>query len=196
LRERYGRYRSGQACLLARRLVEAEVPLVTVMFNHGNRGQDRHPAETDFYGWDTHNDIFHALKTHLLPRFDQSFSTLLEDLDDRGLLDQTLVICMGEFGRAPRVALEATFAGKSPGRKHWASAYSIVAAGAGVTRGAVYGASDQIGAHVKDKPVTPGDMAATMFAALGIDPTVHYLDALGRPFVLAEGKPLSGLFSG
>jgi uncharacterized protein (DUF1501 family) len=196
LRERYGRYRSGQACLLARRLVEAKVPLVTVMFNHGNRGQDKHPEETDSYGWDTHNDIFQALKVHLLPRFDQSFSALLEDLDDRGLLDETLVVCMGEFGRAPRVALEATFAGRSPGRKHWASAYSIVMAGAGVTRGATYGASDQIGAHVKDRPVSPADIAATMFTALGIDPAADYLDSLGRPFALTEGRPVGGLFVG
>jgi uncharacterized protein (DUF1501 family) len=196
LRERYGRYRSGQACLLARRLVEAKVPLVTVMFNHGNRGQDKQPEETEAYGWDTHNDIFHALKVHLLPRFDQSFSALLEDLEDRGLLDETLVICMGEFGRAPRVALEATFAGTSPGRKHWASAYSIVMAGAGVTRGATYGDSDQIGAHVKDRSVSPADIAATMFAALGIDPASDYVDSLGRPFALTEGKPIDGLFVG
>ncbi len=194
LRERYGRYRSGQACLLARRLVEAKVPLVTVMFNHGNRGQDKQPGETDAYGWDTHNDIFHALKTHLLPRFDQSFSALLEDLDDRGLLDETLVVCMGEFGRAPRVALEATFAGRTPGRKHWASAYSIVMAGAGMTRGATFGGSDRIGGYVKDGLVSPADIAATMFAALGIDPAAHYLDSLGRPFALTEGKPVGGLF--
>jgi hypothetical protein len=196
LHERYGRYRSGQACLLARRLVEAKVPLVTVMFNHGNRGQDKQPAETDSYGWDTHNDIFQALKVHLLPRFDQSFSALLEDLDERGLLDETLVICLGEFGRAPRVALEATFAGETPGRKHWASTYSVVMAGAGVTRGATYGDSDQIGAHVKDRPVTPADIAATIFAAIGIDPAAHYVDSLGRPFALAEGKPIVGLFAG
>ena len=87
LRRRYGLYRSGQACLLGRRLVEAGVPLVTVMFNHGNRGQDAHPGETDYYGWDTHNDIFKALRVHLLPRFDQTFSALLEDLENRGLLD-------------------------------------------------------------------------------------------------------------
>jgi hypothetical protein len=196
LRDRYGRYRSGQACLLARRLVEAKVPLVAVMLNHSNRGQDKHPGETGSYGWDTHNDIFQALKIHLLPRFDQSFSALLEDLDERGLLDETLVICMGEFGRAPRVALEATFAGRSPGRKHWASAYSIVMAGAGVTRGAIYGGSDQIGAHVADRPVSPADIAATMFAALGIDPAAHYLDSLGRPFALTEGRPVDGLFAG
>lgn len=196
VRERYGRYRSGQACLLARRLVEAGVPLVTVMFNQGNRGQDKRPGETDHYGWDTHNDIFLALREHLLPRFDRSFSALLEDLDERGLLDQTLVVCMGEFGRAPRIALEATFAGTSPGRKHWASAYSIVMAGAGVRRGAIFGATDSVGAHVKDGRAGPWDVAATMFAALGIDPASHFLDATGRPAQIAEGKPLAGLYAG
>ena len=194
LRRRYGMYRSGQACLLGRRLVEAGVPLVTVMFNHGNRGQDKHPGETDSYGWDTHNDIFKALRVHLLPRFDQTFSALLKDLESRGLLDETLVICLGEFGRAPRVAFEANFAGRSPGRKHWASAYSIVVAGAGVTRGAVFGRSDRIGAYVADRPVYPGDIAATIFATLGIDPATHYHNALGQPFIAAEGKPLPGLF--
>src|SRR6185436_4043254 len=101
-----GRNRSGQALLLARRLVAAEVPWVTVMWSPSNRGQDQAPGQTDHYGWDTHNDIFDALKVHLLPRFDQAFSALIEDLDNRGLLEQTLVVCMGEFGRAPLVALE------------------------------------------------------------------------------------------
>src|SRR5204863_4968734 len=104
IRERYGRHRPGQACLLARRLVEAGVPWITVIWNHSNRGQDKAPGQTDWYGWDTHNDIFDALEQHLLPRFDQSFSALLLDLEQRGLLQQTLVVCMGEFGRAPRVA--------------------------------------------------------------------------------------------
>jgi hypothetical protein len=194
LRDRYGRYPSGQACLLARRLVEAGVPLVTVILNRSNRGQDKYPGQTDAYGWDTHNDIFEALRDHLLPRFDQTFSALLEDLDARGLLDETLVLCFGEFGRAPRVALEPRFAGSSPGRKHWANAYSIVAAGAGVRRGAVYGASDRIGGSVADRPVTPGDIAATIFSALGIDPAGHYRDSLGRPLAIATGQPITGLY--
>ena len=193
-RDRYGRYRAGQACLLARRLVEAGVPLITVIWSHSNRGQDKLPLDTDAYGWDTHNDIFEALKNRLLPRFDYSFSALLEDLDQRGLLDDTLVICMGEFGRAPQVAFEAKFAGKSPGRKHWAGAYSIVLAGAGVGRGRVYGASDDIAARPYSDPVSPGDISATLFAALGIDPASHYLDAGGRPFAVATGKPISGLY--
>lgn len=195
LRERYGRHRSGQACLLARRLVEAGVPWVTVIFNHVNRGQDFDPAATDLYGWDTHNDIFEALRDHLLPRFDASFSALLEDLEARGLMDETLVVCAGEFGRAPRIALEAKFAGTSPGRKHWANVYSVVLAGAGVKRGAVFGASDRIGGAPAMDRVEPGDLAATMFSALGINPAGHFTDSLGRPFEIATGRPIAGLYS-
>src|SRR5581483_12409443 len=91
------------------------VPLVTVFWGHNIRGQDRAPDVTEEYGWDTHNDIFEALREHLLPRFDQSFAALLEDLEQRGLLDTTLVVCLGEFGRAPQVALEPRLAGSTPG---------------------------------------------------------------------------------
>lgn len=194
LRDRYGRHRSGQACLLARRLVEAGTPFVTVMWNHSNRGQDRDPTDTNVYGWDTHNDIFYALREHLLPRFDASFSTLLEDMDERGLLEQTLVICMGEFGRAPRVALEKNFAGSSPGRKHWASVYSIVAAGAGVGRGTIVGGSDRHSAEPVTKRFGPWDVAATMFSALGIDPRGHFVDALQRPFPITVGNAIDELY--
>lgn len=194
-RNRYGRDRSGQACLLARRLVEAGVPLVTVVWNHHSRGQDHEPDNTEFYGWDTHNDVFSSLKTHLLPRFDLSFSALLEDLDDRGLLDETLVLCMGEFGRAPLVALEPRFAGASPGRKHWAAAYSIAAAGAGVSRGAVLGKSDRMGAYPASEKYAPWDVAATMFSALGINPATHYTDPTGRPYQISEGRPIAGLYA-
>lgn len=193
-RDAYGRYRAGQACLLARRLVEAEVPLVTVIWSHSNRGQDTSPDDPEAYGWDTHNDIFHALKTHLLPRFDRSVATLLADLEDRGLLEQTLVVCFGEFGRAPQLAIEKNFAGASPGRKHWASAYSIMLAGAGVSGGLVLGASDAIAGHPDGQAYSPADLAATIFAALGIDPAQHYEDPLGRPFMIAEGKPMTGLY--
>jgi hypothetical protein len=196
LRDRFGRHRSGQACLLARRLVEAGVPLITVMWNHSARGQDKHPDDPEAFGWDTHNDIFAILREHLLPRFDQSFSALLEDLESRGLLDETLVVCMGEFGRAPRVALEAKFAGQSPGRKHWAGTYSIVLAGAGVTRGAVVGATDRFAGYPLAERVAPSDVAATIFAALGVDPATEYLDPLGRPFPLTIGTPIAGLYRG
>src|SRR6185295_16787936 len=147
---------------------------ITVIWSHSNRGQDKDPDSTDAYGWDTHNDIFDALKVHLLPRFDLGFSALLEDLDQRGLLDETLVVCMGEFGRAPKIALEAKFAGTSPGRKHWPSVYSLVMAGAGVKRGAIYGASDSFGGHPLADRVGPWDIAATMYSALGVDPAGHY----------------------
>jgi len=194
LRDRYGRNRAGQACLLARRLVEAEVPWVTVFFNHNARGQDVDPRKTDLYGWDTHNDIFVAMKNHLMPRFDLGFSALLEDLEDRGLLETTLVVCMGEFGRAPRIAMEQGFAGETPGRKHWASVYSIVLAGAGVQPGSVYGASDEIAAYPKEDKTSPSDVTATMFSALGIDPASHYHDGFGRPFVISDGQPIAGLY--
>jgi len=194
LRERYGMYRTGQACLLARRLVEAGVPFINVFCNHGIRGQDKDPLDTDVYGWDTHNDIFEALEHHLLPRFDQTFSALLMDLEQRGLLDQTLVVCMGEFGRAPLVALEPRFAGATPGRKHWASVYSIVMAGAGVTRGGVVGASDRQGAYPRTRPIGPWDVIATMFDALGLDPAGHYQDSERRPYVICDGTPIPEIY--
>lgn len=195
-RDHYGRDRSGQACLIARRLVEAGVPWITVFFNHGIRGQDDHPDETDEYGWDTHNDIFDALQNYLLPRFDLSVSALLEDLDQRGLLETTLVVVMGEFGRAPLVAVEKNFAGSSPGRKHWGACYSVVLAGAGVTRGAIYGSSDRQAAYPQSDPVTPGDLSATLFHALGISHHAHYTDLNNRPYRATSGNPVIGLFGG
>jgi hypothetical protein len=194
LRERYGLHRAGQACLLGRRLIEAGVPYVLVFFNPSVRGQDKAPDDTDVYGWDTHNDVFDALKDHLLPRFDATFSTLLLDLEQRGLLETTLVVCMGEFGRAPLVALEKTFAGSSPGRKHWAATYSIVMAGARVRGGKVLGASDRRGAYPATVAYGPGDVAATIFSALGVDPHGHYRDALDRPFQVAEGRLIRGVY--
>ena len=194
LRDRYGRNRSGQACLLARRLVEAGVPLVTVIWSHSNRGQDTEPSNTDAYGWDTHNDIFEGLKNHLLPRFDQGFSALIEDLDQRGLLDTTLVVCMGEFGRAPLVALEPRFAGATPGRKHWSSVYSIALAGAGIRSGTVIGESDSSGAYPRTDPYGPWDVIATMFSALGIDPHQHYFDPVNRPIQICDGRVMNAIY--
>ena len=195
VRDRYGRYRAGQACLLGRRLVEAGVPWVTVFFNHSVRGQDALPDDTDAYGWDTHNDIFAAMKDHLLPRFDLTFSVLLDDLRQRGLLDTTLVVCMGEFGRAPTVAVEKNFLGSSPGRKHWPRCYSVVLAGAGVTPGAVYGASDRHAGGVASNPVTPSDLAATMLDAVGVPADTHFTDPAGRLHRVTTGSPVPGFFS-
>lgn len=195
-RQRYGLDRSGQACLLARRLVEAGVAWVTVFWNHTGRGQDLAPHDSLQYGWDTHNDIFYALREHLLPRFDRSFSALLEDLHDRGLLEQTLVVCAGEFGRAPLVALEKRFAGESPGRKHWSSCYSVVCAGAGVRGGQVIGASDRRGAYPITEKFGPWDLTATMFSALGIDPQGHFTTRGGQQFPLTVGRPIEALYTG
>jgi hypothetical protein len=193
VRERYGRFRSGQACLLARRLVEAGVPWITVAWNHSARGQDKRPDEAEWLGWDTHNDIFDVMG-ELLPRFDHSLSALLEDLDARGLLDETLVVCMGEFGRAPKVALQKRFAGASPGRKHWANAYSILVAGAGTTPGAVVGATDRMAAYPTTGRIGPWDVAATMFASLGVDSHAEYRDPLNRPFSATIGSPIAELY--
>lgn len=194
IRDRYGRNRSGQACLLARRLVEAGVPFINVIWNHNNRGQDQNPSDENFWGWDTHNDIFDGLQNHLLPRFDQSLSALIEDLDERGLLDETLVVCMGEFGRAPLVALEKSFAGASPGRKHWSWVYSIAMAGAGVKGGSVVGASDSRGAYPTTQPYGPWDVMATIFSALGVDPHREYTDRLNRPFRACEGQVMDAIY--
>ena len=196
LRRRYGRHRAGQACLLARRLAEAGVPLITVVWNHQSRGQDLHPEDDEYYGWDTHNDIFDVLQNRLLPRFDQSFSALLEDLESRGMMDDTLVICMSEFGRAPLVALEKNFLGASPGRKHWSAAYSILMAGAGVSRGKVVGKTDRYGAYPASESYGPWDIAATIFAALGISRDHHYYDPLNRPYPVTVGTPLSVVYEG
>lgn len=196
VRDRYGRHRPGQACLLARRLIEAEVPLVTVMWNHSNRGQDRYPDDPEQFGWDTHNDIFDVMGRSLLPRFDQSFSALLEDMEDRGLLETTLVLCLGEFGRAPLVALESRFAGATPGRKHWAAAYSIVAAGAGVRGGTIVGQTDRHAAYPVTTKYGPWDLTATIFEALGIDPAGHFHDSTDRPYPISHGQPIAALYGG
>ena len=195
LRDRYGRHRSGQACLLARRLVEAGTPLVTVVWNHSNRGQDRF-ADDEEFGWDTHNDIFQVMGKHLLPKFDQSFSALLEDLDTRGLLEETLVVCMGEFVRAPLVALEPNFDGATPGRKHWAATYSIVLAGAGVVPGSIIGKSDRHAGYPVSKKFAPWDVTATIAHALGVDPASHFKDLADRPYAISSGKPITELYSG
>jgi len=193
-RDQYGRNRTGQACLLARRLVQAEVPFVNVFLSHTIRGQDVFPGVTDQYGWDTHNDIFVALQKHLLPRFDQAVTALILDLEKRGLLDQTLVICMGEFGRAPQVKKERSFAGNLPGRKHWAEVYSIAMAGAGIKRGTVIGKSDRLGGSPLTKPFGPWDVVATIFHSLGINPAAHFRDELDRPFPVSIGKPMLAVY--
>ena len=138
--------------------------------------------------WDSHENLFARHRQLLAPR-DQSFSALVEDLDARGLLDTTLVVALGEFGRTPRI-------NKSAGRDHWPDCYTILLAGGGVTGGAVYGASDKIGAYPSSDPVTPADLAATIFWRFGLDPSTELRDQTNRPFRLADGEPLRKLFRG
>jgi hypothetical protein len=178
LRERYGQHRFGQSLLLARRLVEGGVNFVAA-FDGQTNGQNAN--------WDSHETIFPRHR-QLVPPSDQAFSALVEDLEARGLLESTLVVAMGEFGRTPKI-------NKNAGRDHWPDCYTAVLAGGGVTGGAVYGASDKVGAYPARDPVTPGDLAATIFWRFGIDPATEVRDQTGRPFRLADGSPLVPLFA-
>ena len=172
IRDSYGRSEFGQSALLARRLVENGVRFVTV--NYG--------------GWDHHGDIFKNLDKKL-PEFDLGYSALIRDLDQRGLLKDTLVLAMGEFGRTPKVNDKA-------GRDHWGRAGSMLWAGAGVAQGKVIGATDKNGAFVTDRPVRPADVAWTVYDALGIDPAKELHTPEGRPVsILAEGAPVSELYA-
>jgi hypothetical protein len=179
IRQRYGRNTLGQSLLLARRLVESGVRFVNVNDKISN-GQ--------LANWDSHENNFGRLKSDLLPPADQAFSALIEDLAARGLLESTLVIALGEFGRTPRV-------NSSGGRDHWPDCFSIVLAGGGVRGGTTFGTSDQHGAYPDSDPVTPGDLAATLFWLFGIDPATEVQDRTGRPFRLADGEPIVKLFS-
>jgi uncharacterized protein (DUF1501 family) len=172
----YARQMRGQNLLLARRLVEAGVPFVNV-YDFKQQGQN----------WDAHFNNAGQHKNHLLPQADQSLSALIEDLDERGLLDSTLIVALGEFGRTPKINGQG-------GRDHWPDCYSVLLAGGGVTGGAVYGASDRLGAYPAVDAVTPGDLAATIFWRFGIDPAAEIHDQTGRPHRLAAGEPIRSLF--
>jgi Protein of unknown function (DUF1501) len=184
LRDAYGRTTYGQSCLLARRLVESGVRFVSVYFAPFIGGGNG--------GWDTHGNNFTQLKNRLLPITDQSVPTLIQDLQARGLLDETLVVWMGEFGRSPKVQSTTKFG--PDGRDHWPFCYTVLFAGGGIIRGAIHGSSDRIGAYPATEPVSPDDIAATMFWALGIDPATEVVDTLGRPLPIAAGKPITRLF--
>lgn len=175
VRERFGPTAFAQNCLLSRRLVEAGVPIVT-LFSTGNRD------------WDTHGNNFKHLKNSLLPPMDRGLSVLLEDLQGRGLLDETLVVWMGDMGRTPRTNRDA-------GRDHWSFCYSVVLAGAGVSGGQVIGSSDRTAAYPSTNPVSPADLAATIFHCLGIDPHARVTDQEGRPIVIGTGTPIRALFA-
>ena len=190
VRDRYGRHAHGQTVLLARRLVEAGVPLVTAFWPNDGI------TNVSVY-WDTHNRNFIDLKTRLMPPADRAFSALLDDLSVRGLLDSTLIVWTGEFGRTPRVGqtvVGGAGAGRD-GRDHWPHCYTTVLAGAGIRGGAVYGASDRWAAHPARDPVTPADVAATIYHLLGVDPAMELSDTVGRPMRLCEGTPILGVMT-
>lgn len=175
LREEYGLTLFGQACLTARRLLEAEVPFVTVVWDEFGQTDE---------SWDTHYDHHARLEGYLLPGFDRAFSALLTDLESRGLLDETLVLCLSEHGRTPRFF--ATSAG-APGRDHWSRAYCQLFAGAGVPRGQVVGASDLTAADVIERPIDPKDILRTAYHLLGVDADQQLLATPGRPVPLVAG---------
>jgi hypothetical protein len=179
VRDQYGWHHFGQSCLLARRLLEAEVPLVTVYWNS--------PTNTDNQSWDTHDNAEARMRDHLLPAFDRAMTSLLDDLQQRGLLDDTLVMWMGEFGRTPRL-------NRTGGRDHWGFCQSVLLAGAGVRGGQVWGSSDAHAAYAAESPVSPDDLAATVFHTLGIPLDQEMHDALGRPLPLCTGLPVLGVF--
>jgi uncharacterized protein DUF1501 len=174
IRNRYGRTPVGQGCLLARRLVESGVRFVTVA--------------KGWLNWDTHGNNFNTLEKTLLPEIDPAYATLLEDLQQRGLLERTLVVLMGEFGRTPKINGDA-------GRDHWSKVFTVCLAGAGVRGGQVIGASDATASEVKDKPIPVEDLLATIYEKLGIDTTKEYHTPIGRPVKIVNGgKVISELY--
>lgn len=180
-RERYGRCQFGQSLLLARRLVEAGVPLITVNWD------DEHKDDKLSPHWDTHVDNFPKLRDRLCPPFDQGLAMFLADLDERGLLESTLVVAVGEFGRTPRVGFVSQNGMTSKtGRDHWPHAFTAILAGGGIRGGQVYGSTTPNGGYVVDGAVTPADLSATIFQHLGMDPAQEYFDEF-----LQTRQPLS-----
>ncbi len=188
VRERYGMNIHGQSVLQARRLIEAGVPLVTVWWP--NEGI----TNVSVY-WDTHNRNFIDLKTRLCPVTDQATSALLDDLEARGLLDQTLIVWTGEMGRTPRVGqsvVGGAGAGRD-GRDHWAQVFTSVLAGGGIKGGSVYGSSDRYAAAPASNPTSAADLAATVYHCLGVDPHTQITDRLNRPVTLCEGTAIRAI---
>jgi Protein of unknown function (DUF1501) len=185
VRDRYGRNRFGQPLLMARRLIEAGVPIVQANI-------------TNSAFWDTHYNNFSSLQKDLLPQFDRAISALMDDMHSRGLLEETLVVMMGEFGRTPKIVppngLIPHF--KTAGRDHWMDCFFGLFAGAGVRGGQVIGRSDAIGAHPITRPYRHSDVAATVYTALGIDPQSELVDLEGRSHRLNNGDVIEALYTG
>lgn len=180
VRDRYGRNRFGQSVLLARRMIEAGVSLVQVNWTRWENDEDVAPA------WDSHAKHNERIKNALMPPMDQAYSALLEDLEQRGLLDETLVVWVGEFGRTPRF-------NAAGGRDHWGHVFSGALAGGGVQGGTVFGASDRQGAYPLEGRVEPQDLAATIFHCLGFAPSTELKDRFGRPLAISNGTPIQAI---
>lgn len=189
VRERYGSTAVGQSLLMARRLVEAGVPLVTVNW------EDETKTDGVNTCWDTHQENFAKLKTLLCPIFDRAYPAFIEDLYDRGLLETTLVVALGEFGRTPRLGQFTQSANtKAGGRDHWPHAFTALLAGGGISGGQVYGSTTASGGYVATQPVTPADLTATILEHLGIDPALEYDDGFQKLHQrLSEGIAMSDL---
>ncbi len=189
LRDRYGRNPHGQSVLQARRLIERGVPFVTIFWpNDGIKNVSVY--------WDTHRRNFIDHRERLMPPADRAFATLLDDLDQRGLLDETLIVWTGEFGRTPRVGQRNSDAGAgADGRDHWPNCFTTVLAGAGVKTGQVYGASDRHAAYPAQDPVKPVDLIATIYHLLGVPPRLELRNPQGRPFVICPGDVVHGLLA-
>jgi uncharacterized protein (DUF1501 family) len=177
VRDAYGRTQFGQCCLLARRLAEAGVPMINVHYCHTPEGS-----------WDTHGQHFRHMKRSLCPTFDRAFAGLVNDLEERGLLDQTLVLATAEFGRTPQV-------NRNAGRDHWPFVYSIAMAGGGTAGGTVYGASDKIAAYPTSNPHDPRDLIATIYHLLGVPADTMVHDQTDRPHALVIGRKIDGLLA-
>ena len=189
MRERYGRNPHGQSVLQARRLIERGVPLVTVFWpNEGVKNVSVY--------WDTHSKEFIDHKSRLMPPADKAFSALLDDLSERGLLDETLVVWTGEFGRTPKVGQRNSDAGAGrDGRDHWPNCFTTVLAGGGIQGGQVYGASDRHAAYPSADPVNPIDLVATIYELLGVPAGLELRDSLKRPYIVNPGRPIERLLS-
>jgi uncharacterized protein (DUF1501 family) len=179
VRERFGKSAFGQGCLLARRLIQAGVKLVTV-----NWARTYQPSVADL--WDTHAKHFPLLRDRLSPAFDVGLSALLDDLAENGLLDETLVVVMSEFGRTPKINANG-------GRDHWPGCNAVILAGAGIQGGAVLGASDNLAMYPATDPVAPEDLAATIYHAMGMPRDAHVIDHTGRPMAISTGRALMEL---
>jgi hypothetical protein len=188
LREAYGRNTFGDSCLLARRLVEAGTKVVEVIWPK--------VANSDNHSWDVHSDLSKRMKNQSAPMLDGGLSALVSDLDDRGMLDETLVVAVGEFGRSPQRGVSTSGNGNSDdGRDHWPYCYTACIAGAGTKRGYVHGASDKTGSAVTENPVHPGELLATIYHAFGINPETLVMNHLNQPRELVKAQAVTELFA-